>query len=156
MIIFVVICKTAELNERSAASNNKLDEVKKEASPVLMDSQLSWTLLTLKASKFTKISLRRQVCAGFNSVGGNWGWVGCCSGSADCPGRAAASCLRRTSAPGGGGSGHDVVIGVGVGVVPPERRPPRRPLFLLLPGREPRGWRERWRTAEMRMPVVGH
>ncbi len=29
----------------------------------------------------------------------------------------------------------DVFVGVGVGMVPPERRPWRHPLFLLVPGR---------------------
>ena len=55
---------------------------------------------------------------------------------------------------GGGGGGRDVVVGVGVGVVPPERRPPRRPLFLLLPGRAGRRGRGGGlETAAMRTPA---
>ena len=54
-----------------------------------------------------------------------------------------------------GGGGRGVVVGVGVGVVPPERRPLRCPLFLLLPGRVGRRGRGGGlETAAMRTPAV--
>ena len=53
------------------------------------------------------------------------------------------------------GGGRGLVVGVGVGVVPPERRPLRRPLFLLLPGRVGRRGRGGGlETAAMRTPAV--
>jgi hypothetical protein len=56
---------------------------------------------------------------------------------------------------GGGGGGRDDVIGVGVAVVPPERRPWRCPLFLLLPGRAGRRGRGGGlETAVMRTPAA--
>ena len=49
----------------------------------------------------------------------------------------------------------DDVVGVGVGVVPPERRPWRRPLFLLLPGRAGRRGRGGGlESAAMRTPAA--
>ena len=87
--------------------------------------------------------------------GPDWGWCSFRSWVEEAPPSLMKSTMRRSSRSTLMMRVAGIVVGVGVGVVPPERRPRRRPFFLLLPGRAGRRGRGgELETAAMHMPAT--